>query len=83
MGRKWRSRIFHEPADDGRQRSLFPLPNLKGCGEIGKAVSSSVLRRLYRREHIRQRVNMAIDAMNSLYYGKSVPRFLRLRISPP
>ena len=74
MGRKWRSRIFHEPADDGRQRSLFPLPNLKGCGEIGKAVSSSVLRRLYRREHIRQRVNMAIDVMNSLYYGKSVPK---------
>eukprot|EP00438_Fugacium_kawagutii_P025119 Skav230792 [mRNA] locus=scaffold312:103074:108500:+ [translate_table: standard] len=55
------------------QRSLFPLPHLKGVGVLGKAVSSSVLRRLHRREHIRERVNMAIDAMNSLYYGKELP----------
>ena len=74
MTRKWRSRIFHEPCDDGRQRSLFPLPTLKGSGDITGQVCSSVTKRLHRREHIRQRVNMAIDAMNSLFYGKRVPQ---------
>ena len=73
MGRKWHSRIFHEPVDDGRQRSIYPLPTLKGSGEIHRKVCSSVQKRLHRREHIRQRVNMAIDAMNSMFYGGSVP----------
>lgn len=73
MVRKWRARIFHEPGcDDGRQRSLFPLPTLQGGGDIAGQVCSSVLQRLHRREHIRQR-NMAIDAMNSLYFGGSGP----------
>ena len=74
MGRRWRSRIFHEPGcEDGRQRSLFPLPTLKGVGDIAGQVCSSVRQRLHRREHIRERVNMAIDAMNSLYFGRSGP----------
>ena len=74
MVRKWRSRIFHEPVcEDGRQRSLFPLPTLKGAGDIAGQACSSVRQRLHRREHIRERVNMAIGAMNSLYFGRSGP----------
>jgi hypothetical protein len=44
-----------------------------GSGGIVNAVSRSVAQRLHRREHIRQRVNMAIGAMNSLFFGRDVP----------
>eukprot|EP00438_Fugacium_kawagutii_P025342 Skav236504 [mRNA] locus=scaffold78:316727:320924:+ [translate_table: standard] len=70
MTRGIRSRIFHEPDDiSNRHRDLFPLPSLRdeffGTGDVCHAVK----RRIYRKHHMIKRVNLAIDSLNSLFYG--------------
>ena len=74
MGRKWHSKVFHEPGGgDHRNRDIFPLPTLSGGGELPEGVCRASARRFQRREHIRKRVNMAIHALNSLFFGRVCP----------
>ena len=55
---------------DGRQRDVFPLPKLFEEGGVAKkGMSRSVQRRVLRRDAVQKRVNMAIDALNSMYLG--------------
>eukprot|EP00438_Fugacium_kawagutii_P002485 Skav209078 [mRNA] locus=scaffold207:207591:211020:- [translate_table: standard] len=75
MGKDWSSRIFKPPqGGDGRNRDIFPLPTLQEC-EVEQLLSRSVVRRLHRRMHTQKRVNLAIHALNSMFFGeKRVPQ---------
>lgn len=70
---KWSSPVFHGPCPDGRQRDVFPLPTLARPALCGKIVCRTVYRRLLRREHVVDRVNNAIRALNSLFFGEGFP----------
>ena len=74
MTRGAHSSIFHEPCSDGRNRDIFPLPLLSEEAQEHSFVSRSVKRRVLRRIKICRRVNLAIQALNSLYFGSSVPK---------
>jgi hypothetical protein len=75
MGKDWSSRVFHPPLDgDGRNRDIFPLPSLSEF-QIGQLLSRPVVRRLQRKLQVNKRANLAIHALNSMFFGeKRVPK---------
>lgn len=70
MVKQWRSKIFHEPCGDGRQRDVYPLPQIEVEALQGN-VCRAVRRRYHRRFAIVKMVNRAIHSLNSLYFGRS------------
>ena len=70
MGKLWRSRIFHEPCSDGRERDIFPLPLLENVASVQGNVCRAVQRRIHRKSAIVTMVNRAISSLNSLYFGR-------------
>lgn len=75
MGKDWSSRVFHAPLEgDGRNRDIFPLPALSES-QIGQFLSRSVTRRLQKKLHVDKRANLAIHALNSMFFGeKRIPK---------
>eukprot|EP00438_Fugacium_kawagutii_P026390 Skav226557 [mRNA] locus=scaffold1427:78867:80645:+ [translate_table: standard] len=70
MAPGWESSLFHAPLDDsGRNRDIFPLPFVADEAGVSKRVSRSVLRRLLKRDAINGRVNMAVESLNSMWFG--------------
>lgn len=70
MGRRWNSRVFHEPkGGDGRERDVFPLPLLDSSPPLQSSLSRTSRRRIFQRQAIALRANKAIKALNSLYFG--------------
>lgn len=66
----WSSRIFHEPLPrDDRNRDIFPLPLLAGPRDGRVGACRAVARRVARRRRITEQVNMAILALNSMFFG--------------
>lgn len=65
MGRQ----VFRAPSPDGRRRDIFPLPNLAGMLDLTRRPCRSVTRRLCKKAKVRDRANLAIDALNSLFFG--------------
>ena len=66
----WSSRIFHEPLPrDDRNRDVFPLPLLAGPRDGRVGACRAVSRRVARRRRITEQVNMAILALNSMFFG--------------
>ncbi|CAE7265927.1 AMY1.1 [Symbiodinium sp. CCMP2592] len=66
----FRSKIFHEPGGpDGRRRDVFPLPLLALPDKPGPGLSRAVARRVHTKLHVMERVNLAISALNSLFFG--------------
>ncbi len=65
----WSSPVFHEPRPDNRSRDIFPLPNVNVEALRNRQVCRAVQRRVCKRARIAERVNMAVDALNSLYFG--------------
>ena len=64
------SKIFHCPADSSnRKRDLFPLPNLRDEPVMQRDVCRAVRQRIQKRGFVTKRVNLAIDSLNSLFYG--------------
>ena len=62
--------VFHPPKEgDGRNRDVFPLPFLSDGGGCNHRVSRSVERRISRRSAICQRANLAVAALNSMFFG--------------
>ena len=60
------SPVFRPPrCQDDRQRDIFPLPMLQ------KELSRSVKQRILRRDAVQRRVNMAVAALNSMYFGRN------------
>lgn len=66
---KWQSAIFHESLRDGRSRDVFPLPHLAIQKLQNQSMCRSVSRRVSCRGHITERVNLAVDSLNSLFFG--------------
>lgn len=66
---KWQSAIFHESLRDGRSRDVFPLPHLAIQKLQNQSMCRSVSRRVLCRGHITERVNLAVDSLNSLFFG--------------
>ena len=66
----YHSRMFQEPKGaDGRQRDGFPLPLLMLPEGPGRRLSRAVERGVRTKFHIIKRVNMAISALNMLFFG--------------
>ena len=66
----WESSLFHVPRDEsGRNRDVFPLPCLATEASVSKQVSRAVRRRVLKSEAIKGRVNMAVEALNSMWFG--------------
>ena len=62
--------MFQEPKGaDGRQRDGFPLPLLMLPEGPGRRLSRAVERGVRTKFHIIKRVNMAISALNMLFFG--------------
>ena len=67
----WSSSIFHQPGGwDGRDRDIFPLPYLQEETPRPSKVCRAVSRRVRANAHRTMRVNMAIHALNSLFFVK-------------
>ena len=66
--------FFQLPDPDGRHRDVFPLPRLRDEPLLEEKVRRAVARRMHRRAHVRNRANLAIDALNSLFFGGSPQR---------
>ena len=68
------SKVFRPPIPhDDRQRDLFPLPLLVEEPEVAKkSLSRSVKQRIHRRRNRQRRLNSAVVALNSLFYGKDL-----------
>eukprot|EP00438_Fugacium_kawagutii_P012897 Skav204571 [mRNA] locus=scaffold2218:197091:209588:- [translate_table: standard] len=67
----WSSKIFHPPAgSDGRCRDVFPLPLLAECNIRDSGLSRGTRRRLLTKAAVHKRVNLALNALNSLYFGE-------------
>lgn len=81
MGRPWSSSIYHEPTEgDSRQRDVFPLPQLAlELPHRGK-VCRAVRQRVFSHYEKMRRVNQAINALNSMYFGGS-RKFVQSSIS--
>eukprot|EP00435_Cladocopium_sp_Y103_P062452 s598_g24.t1 len=64
--------LFHPPfGGAGRQRDVFPLPMLDHGGAIrNSGLSRASIRRIQQREAVVKRVNLAVLALNSLWFGK-------------
>ena len=70
MARGASSRVFHEPfGRDGRDREIFPLPQFDISAPCQQSLSRRTRRRILTRKAIAERSNMAISALNSLYFG--------------
>ena len=70
MGFAWNSSVFHCPEpSDGRQRDVFPLPLLNGMDTGSGKVCRSVRQRIAKRREKTHRVNLAIHALNSMFFG--------------
>ena len=69
-----RSKVFQPPhPPDVRQRDLFPLPLLVEEPEVAKkCLSRSVKQRIHRRRILQRRLNSAVVALNSLFFGKEI-----------
>ena len=65
----WQSAIFHEPLRDGRTRDVFPLPHIATQKLQNPNMCRSVSRRVLCRSRVAGRVNRAVDALNSLFFG--------------
>ena len=62
--------LFHTPLEsDGRQRDVFPLPRVVLEEPFDGNVCRAVRQRVLSHHEKMKRVNMAIHALNSLYYG--------------
>ena len=62
--------LFHTPLEsDGRQRDVFPLPRVALEEPFDGNVCRAVRQRVLSHHEKMKRVNMAIHALNSLYYG--------------
>lgn len=66
---RWSSPVFHEPFADNRHRDIFPLPHVNVEVLRDRQVCRAVQRRVCKRARIAERVNKAVDALNSLYFG--------------
>ena len=66
----WESHIFHPPRDtSSRNRDLFPLPFVAVGDKGASDVCRSVRRRILRKRHIDEKVNLSVAALNSLWFG--------------
>ena len=66
----WESSVFHKPGPrDGRQRDVFPLPTIKVLDLVRGDVCRSVQQRVAKRREKTIRVNKAILALNSFFFG--------------
>ena len=67
----WESSVYHPPLNtgDGRQRDIFPLPFLTDSGPLQHRVSRGTAKRVMKRVAVTRRVNLAINALNSLWFG--------------
>ncbi len=66
----WESSVFHKPGSgDGRQRDVFPLPTIKVLDLVRGDVCRSVQQRVAKRREKTIRVNKAILALNSFFFG--------------
>lgn len=67
----WENSVYHPPLNtgDGRQRENFPLPFLADSGPLQHRVSRGTAKRVMKRVAITRRVNLAINALNSLWFG--------------
>ncbi|CAE7252533.1 AMY1.1 [Symbiodinium necroappetens] len=68
------NKVFRPPIPhDDRQRDLFPLPLLVEEPEVAKkSLSRSVKQRIHRRRNRQRRLNSAVVALNSLFFGKDL-----------
>ena len=66
------SPVFCPPAEfhDDRCRDVFPLPMMEGEARIARrGICRSVKQRCFKRAAVNKRVNLAITALNSLFFG--------------
>lgn len=68
---KWKdTRIFHVPGDgDDRKRDVFPLPRLREEPLRQTGLSRTTARRVHERQAVTRRVNLAIQSLNSMFFG--------------
>lgn len=53
-----------------RERDIFPLPKLAvETLPLRGQLCRTVERRILRRSHVQKQVNLAVDALNSMYFG--------------
>lgn len=62
--------VFQTPQPgDGRRRDIFSLPTLRSPGAVSGKVCRAVRRRIQCKDAEVRRVNMALTALNSLFFG--------------
>ena len=66
---RWSSPVFHEPFADNRNCDIFPLPHVNVKVPRDRQVCRAVQKRVCKRARIAERVNKAVDGLNSLYFG--------------
>lgn len=65
------SALFHPPAgEDKRSRDVFPLPQVASTPITKPGLSRGTRRRLLTKAAFNERVNMALRALNSMYFGE-------------
>ena len=68
----WESSIFHPPSDKSkRRRDIFPLPTIADESVSNASLSRAVRRRLEARSSVNKRVNLAVNSLNSMWFGGS------------
>lgn len=64
------TRIFHAPVGaDDRKRDVLPLPRLRESMLQKTGLSRSTARRVHERLAVTRRANLAIQSLNSMFFG--------------